>query len=287
LARATQGRLESRDPRAALRVDILGVGCDRVTAREALERILSFWDGTGAGDLSGTASPRGQAPPGAGTAEQGCFQVVTLNPEMIMAAQRDPALRDALNASALTVPDGIGVVWASRLLGDPLPERVAGIDLAEAALEAAAREGRTAFFLGAEPGVAEAAAERLCRRIPGLRVTGVHHGYFSEAENEAVLSMIAERAPDLLLVGLGAPKQELWIHRHRDRLRARVAMGVGGALDVFAGRVRRAPRLWQKLGLEWAYRLVQQPRRFRRTLVLPRFAWAVLRRRLYRSIPGE
>src|SRR5690606_23752626 len=123
--------------------------------------------------------------------------------------------------------------------------------------------------------------------IPGLRVTGVHHGYFSEAENEAVLSMIAERAPDLLLVGLGAPKQELWIHRHRDRLRARVAMGAGGALDAYAGRVRRAPRLWQKLGLEWAYRLVQQPRRFRRTLVLPRFAWAVLRRRLYRSIPGE
>lgn len=262
------------------RVEILGIGVDVVTAKEAVERVASFWrEGAAEEREPGREREpdRGERRPVEGAPRpRAARQVVTLNPEMIMAAQESAELREALATSALVVPDGIGVVWASRVLGTPLPERVAGIDLAAALLEVAAREGRKVFFLGGKPGVAEEAAERLCRRCPGLRVAGVHHGYFTEAENDRVVEVIAGASPDLLLVGLGAPKQELWIRRHRDRLGAHVAIGVGGALDVFAGRVRRAPQGWQRLGLEWAYRLIQEPRRYRRMLALPRFAAAVL-----------
>ena len=131
-------------------------------------------------------------------------------------------------------------------------------------------------LLGGRPGVAAEAADRLIASYPGLRVSETLHGYFTEAESESIVQRIAKAAPDLLLVGLGAPKQEIWIHRNLDRLRVPVAMGVGGALDIFAGRVRRAPAVWQRLGLEWAYRLLQEPRRLGRMTALPRFAVAVL-----------
>jgi len=295
------------------RIEILGVGVDVVTADEAVRQLTSFWqeEGASAAVHAGRCEPSASAAheqsagrtcgrsardPGEQSVrdagEQSCaafktHQVVTLNPEMIMAAQHDGELRRALEESSLVVADGIGVVWASRVLRQPLPERIAGIDLAVAVLQVAAAQGRAVFFLGGEEGVAERAAERLCRRFPGLRVAGVHHGYFTEAENHRIVRMIAEKAPDLLLVGLGAPKQELWIYRNLGFLGARVAMGVGGALDVFAGRVKRAPVAWQKLGLEWAYRLIQQPWRFRRMLALPKFAAAVLRRRWLGQAAGN
>lgn len=241
------------------RVEILGVGVDVVTAEEAFRRITSFWkDRDGAGL---------------------CRQVVTLNPEMIMAAQRDPELRAVLEESALVVADGIGVVWASRVLGTPVPERIAGIDLASQLIAEAAHQGRSVALVGGQPGVADEAARRLREKHPALRVSAAFHGYFSEAEGESVVARVAEAAPDLLLVGLGAPKQELWIHRNLRRLNARVAMGVGGALDIFAGRARRAPVAWQRLGLEWAYRLLRQPWRAKRMMALPRFVFAVLRNR--------
>lgn len=234
------------------RVDVLGVGVDVVTAQEAVERLVELWE------------------------KGGSHQVVTLNPEMIMAARQDPRLKDVLRQSSLVVADGIGVVWASRVLGQALPERVAGVDLASAAIARAAAQGRTVALVGGKPGVAEEAAKRLQARHPSLRVTVTHHGYFTDAESDAVVAEIARQGVDLLLVGLGAPKQEFWIHQNLHRAGARVAMGVGGALDVFSGRVRRAPAAWQRLGLEWAYRLLQEPKRIRRMAALPRFVAAVL-----------
>lgn len=245
-------RPQAASPR---RVDILGVGVDVLTAREAVERLVQLWDAGGQ------------------------HQVVTLNPEMIMAARGDDRLREILRQSSLVVADGIGVVWASKLLGQPLPERVAGVDLASALIAKAAEQGRTIALLGGEPGVAQKAAQRLKGRHAALRVTGAYHGYFSEAEGDALIQEIARQRVDLLLVGLGAPKQEFWIHQNLHRTGARVAIGVGGALDVYSGKVRRAPAVWQRLGLEWAYRLIQEPRRVRRMMALPRFVAAVLRQK--------
>lgn len=260
----------ARDPQRP-RVDILGVGVDCLAAGEAVQRLTSWWEAGASGGNDG---------PGGWHDRQRCHQVVTLNPEMLMAARRDPELRRILAGSSLVVADGIGVVWASRLLGRPLPERIAGIDLVTAAIGRAAKDGRTLYLLGGEPGIAQKAAERLRQRFPGLRVIGTRHGYFSEAEEGEVIREISEAAPDLLLVGLGTPKQERWIHQHREQLGARVAVGVGGALDVFAGKVQRAPLVWQKLGLEWAYRLIQEPRRYRRMMALPRFVLQVLKEKL-------
>ena len=160
-----------------------------------------------------------------------------------------------------------------------MPERVPGVDLASLAIKAAALQGRTVVLLGGRPGVASEAAERLKARYPGVRVSGAFHGYFTEAESESLVLQIRKAAPDLLLVGLGAPKQEFWIRQNLDRLGVRVAMGVGGTLDIFAGRVKRAPAVWQRLGLEWAYRLLQEPRRAWRMTALPRFVAAVLWRK--------
>lgn len=240
----------------ANRVTILGVGVDVVTADEAYRRIRSLWQGRD---------------------DEPCHQIVTLNPEMIMAAQRHPELLGVFNDSTLAVADGIGVVWASRVLGRPVPERIPGIDLASRLIAAVARDGRSLALVGGRPGVALEAARRLQERHPGLRVSAAFHGYFSEAEGESIVAEVARAGPDLLLVGLGAPKQELWIHRNLRRLNARVAMGVGGALDVFAGKAKRAPVTWQRFGLEWAYRLLREPRRAKRMTALPKFAVAVLR----------
>ncbi|BCV25472.1 WecB/TagA/CpsF family glycosyltransferase [Gelria sp. Kuro-4] len=236
------------------RVWVLGVPLWPVGLREALALAARWLRESGAG-------PR---------------LIFTPNAEIIARAQQDPALKAALAAADLTVPDGIGVVWAARLLGTPVPERVPGIELLEAVLALAARESFTVYFLGGRPGVAEEAARRLKERWPTLPVAGTHHGYFSAAEEPAVLAEIQAAAPDILVAALGAPKQELWLTRHRRELPARLALGVGGSLDVFAGRVERAPQLFRGLGLEWLYRLLRQPRRLGRALLLPRFVLAVL-----------
>lgn len=240
------------------RVSILGVDIDPVTLDDACARIEQAIQRARADDA--------YVP----------MHVVTANPEIVMAARRYPAFADALRRAQLVLPDGIGVVMAARLMGTPVPERVPGIELTEALLGVAARRGFRVFFLGAAPGVAEAAAATVQRRHPGLRVVGTHHGYFSEEEEENVVSVVERAAPDMLFVALGAPKQELFIARHRDTWRVPVAIGVGGSLDVLAGRVGRAPRWVQSVGLEWLYRLLQQPRRLPRLFALPHFAVLVL-----------
>lgn len=203
-------------------------------------------------------------------------QVVTLNAEMLYRAQTDKTLKDLLNQADLVVPDGYGVVWAGRQLGCPLPERVTGIDLMQALARRAAREKWRVYLLGAAPGVANAAATNLELKYPGLCVVGTQHGYFGPDEVETVIRKIRAVYPDLLFVALGSPKQEFFIWAHRQELGALVAIGVGGSFDVLSGRLRRAPLFFQRLHLEWFYRFIQEPYRWRRLIVLPRFVLMVM-----------
>ncbi len=190
--------------------------------------------------------------------------VYTPNPIMLENAARDPALRAALTRADLNLPDGVGVVWAARLLGEQMNGRVTGVDTAKGVLALAAKKGYRVFFLGGRPGVAKEAARRLGTKLAGLTVCGVRDGYFSGSEERAVLGEIRRTAPDILFVCLGSPRQELWIDRHCDELTdVKLFMGLGGTLDVFAGRVKRAPLTIQKLGLEWLWRMALEPQRLR------------------------
>ncbi|SMB89575.1 N-acetylmannosaminyltransferase [Thermanaeromonas toyohensis ToBE] len=202
--------------------------------------------------------------------------VVTLNAEMAYRALHDPELKDIINRADLVTPDGAGVVWATRILGTPVPERVAGIDLVQALAWQAAEKGWRLFLYGGVPGVAEEAARKLKERHPGLNIIGTSHGYLSKEEERELLQHLKENRPHLLLVALGSPKQEYWIAQHLKELGVPVAIGVGGSLDVLAGRIRRAPRFMQGLGLEWLYRVLQEPKRVKRVLALPKFIIAVL-----------
>ena len=193
--------------------------------------------------------------------------VVTPNPEFLLAAEKDPEFRRVLNAADLVLPDGIGVVYSAKILGTPLKERVPGIEFAEAMLSDLNDMGGRLYLLGAKPGVAEEAGRRICARYPALVLCGTHDGYFKD--EQAILPEIAAAKPDLLFVCLGAPKQEKWMARWGQHTGAKLAIGLGGCLDVFAGNVRRAPEQWQKLGLEWAYRLKKEPKRIGRMAKLP------------------
>lgn len=200
--------------------------------------------------------------------------VVTLNPEICVRAEREPALAGALRAADLTVADGVGVVWAARRAGHRLPERVPGVELAARVLERGG-PGLRVFLLGARPGVAERAAERIHARW-GCEVVGVRHGYFDRREDaEEVCAEVRAAAPQLLLAGLGEG-QELFLHAHREALGTPVMIGVGGTLDVLAGEARRTPAWTRRLGLEWAWRVASDPSRWHRAPRLALFALRVL-----------
>ncbi|WP_324670408.1 WecB/TagA/CpsF family glycosyltransferase [Geochorda subterranea] len=254
-------------------VEVLGVGVHPVSLSEG-EAIAAAWLAERGDD---SAPVR---------------QVVTLNPEIVMQARCDPALAGIVRQADLVVPDGIGVVWAGRMLGHPMKGRVPGIELAERLLALCAARGLAVFLVGGRPegphgrSVAEEAARRLQMRpeMTGLVVAGVHHGYFApgSAEEAALLERLERTGPALLLVGMGSPRQEAFIARHRERLRGRVrvAVGVGGSLDVWAGRARRAPPLVRRLALEWLYRTALDVRRLGRLAALPGFVAAVLAERM-------
>jgi N-acetylglucosaminyldiphosphoundecaprenol N-acetyl-beta-D-mannosaminyltransferase len=214
-------------------------------------------------------------------------QVVTVNPEFIMTAQQNEEFRQVLNEAELSIPDGMGVILASRLFGRPFRERVAGVDVVERFAPIASQRGFRLFLLGAAPGVAELAAEVLKKNAPGLIIAGTYSGSPSPEEEEEICRRIAAASPHVLLVAYGAPNQDLWIARVRKRMKIPVCIGVGGTLDYISGVVTRAPRWIQAMGLEWLYRLVRQPTRWRRMLALPRFAmlialqWATARRGKY------
>ena len=206
----------------------------------------------------------------AGMIDEGGFHyVVTPNPELVDRARREEPFRQALNGADLVLPDGIGVVYAARLLGRRLKGRCPGIDFAGKLMEHIARTGLRLYLLGAKSGVAEAAAARLEIRYPGLTICGTHDGYFQE--DAPVVEDIRRAGADVVFVCLGAPKQEYWMVKNGPATGARLMAGLGGSLDVFAGVVERAPESWQRLGLEWLYRLTREPKRIGRMARLPLF----------------
>ena len=203
--------------------------------------------------------------------------VVTLGVEMVMEAQRNEAFRRAINGAALVTCDTIGLLLASRIRGGPLAERVTGVELVDAlAARSAASGDLRLYLLGGRGDTAQRAAEALRARYPGARIAGARNGYFSPDQSAAVAAEIRAGGANVLLAGLGSPKQELWLAEHLAATGCSVGIGIGGSLDVFAGNVARAPALVQRAGLEWAYRLAREPRRWRRQLALPRFALAAL-----------
>ena len=237
-----------------MRIDVLGVGFDSLTIEEAVTRAKALMT------------------------ERRAAYVVTPNPEIVMACRERLETMQAVNAADLVLPDGIGVIYGARILGTPLKTKLPGIDFIQALMADMAKEGKSVFLLGAKPGVAEAAAEKLKAQYPGLAVVGTQDGYFRD--DAPVVEAVNAARPDLLLVCLGAPKQELWMQRNQSLLNVGLMAGLGGSLDVFAGNVRRAPKAFQRLGLEWLYRLMKEPKRIGRMMKLPKFLFACIGKKL-------
>lgn len=210
------------------------------------------------------------------SAEPLLHHIVTLNAEILYKAQDDPRLMDIINRAALVTPDGSGIVLAARELCGREIERVTGIDLMQELCRRAPSCGWSVYLLGAAPGVAEAAAHNLQEQY-GVNVCGWHDGYFKPDGLAWVLGEINGKKPDILFVGLGAPKQEFWIDDNRDRLRVPLVIGVGGCFDVLSGNLKRAPLVFQRLGIEWLWRLIKEPWRIKRMMALPKFVLLVKR----------
>ena len=234
-------------------VKILGVAISKVTMKEATEKIREF------------------------VQSDSFHSIYTPNPEIVMLAKNDPEFHKILEGADLVVPDGIGVVIASKIVKSPLPERVAGYDLVQSTMKEAVKEGYKYYFFGSKPGISEAAAEKMRETYPGIQIVGTRNGYFKPEDEAEIIEEINASSANILLVALGAPKQEKWIEANKHLMpNVRVAIGVGGSLDVMSGNVKRAPKIFQKLGLEWFYRLLKEPTRFKRMLVLPDFLLKVI-----------
>ncbi|MCC6614401.1 MAG: WecB/TagA/CpsF family glycosyltransferase [Anaerolineae bacterium] len=240
----------------ANRLKMLGIPVDAITYAEWFE-LIDAW-------VHDTADTR-------------CRHVCTVNPEFIMIAQDDVNFRNILRRADLCIPDGVGLLWAARQQGTPLPERVTGSDGVPRIAQVAAERGWRIFLLGAAPGVADKAAEILRSRSPGVQIVGTYSGSPAPEEEDALVAMVNASGADILFVAYGAPEQDKWIARNLPRLKPRMAMGVGGSLDFIAGVLPRAPMWMQRAGLEWLYRLYLQPRRIGRMMRLPRFVMATLR----------
>ena len=237
-----------------MKKEVMGVLFDNVTMDEALERAKALL----AGDRAA--------------------YVVTPNAEIVYEAMHDTAMCQLVNGADLVLPDGAGVVLASKILKDPLKEKVAGVDFADHLLGVLAETGGSVYLLGSKPGVAELAAEKMLAKHPGLIIAGMADGYFKD--EGPVVEKINAVKPDVLFVCLGAPKQEKFMVAHREELQVKLMAGLGGSLDSFAGTVKRAPKWMIDLSLEWLYRLIKEPKRFKRMLRLPKFLWAVCLKRI-------
>jgi len=239
-----------------MRQDILGIGFDKLTPEQALKASLALIENKG----------------------KRCAYIVTPNPEIVYISDRDEKVKDAVNSADLVLADGIGIIYASKILGKQIKSRVTGIGLAGAMMPYMAQKGYKLFLLGAKPGVAQDAAERLREQYPGLLICGVQDGYFDD--DQIALEAISRVSPDVVFVCLGAPKQELFMQRNASKVEAGLMLGLGGVLDVFSGRLAKAPAIWSKLGFEWLYRLIRQPSRIKRALRLPAFLLMAVVRRL-------
>ena len=205
--------------------------------------------------------------------------IVTANAEIIYQASRDPQMKTLIQTADLITPDGAGVLWAAKYLGTPLPQRVTGIDLIHAICQTAQTTHWRIYLLGAAPGIAQKAAQNLTTLYPGCQIIGAQHGYYTPQQEPQILAQIQQAHPDIILVALGAPRQEQWIHTHQPTLQIPLAIGIGGSLDVISGNLKRAPKWMQKLSLEWLYRILIQPTRLKRATALPKFVLAVRRQR--------
>lgn len=237
-----------------MKIDVMGVRFDNVTMEEALKKAEQM------------------------LATEGADYVVTPNSEIVYEAMASKELEDLLNGASLVLPDGAGVVLGAKILGTPLKEKVAGVEFADGVLDLLAQKGGSVYLLGSKPGVAELAAEKMLAKHPGLTVAGLADGYFKE--EAPVIEKINAAHADVLFVCLGAPKQERFMETYRQDLNVRLMAGLGGSLDSFAGTVKRAPRWMINCSLEWLYRLIKEPRRFKRMLRLPKFLWAVVCKRM-------
>ncbi len=234
------------------KVNILGVKIDKVTIPEATDMICEMLK------------------------SEGNHTVFTPNSEILYMAYKDDKFKVLLNSADILTADGIGVVYASKILKNPISERAGGFDIACKVIERISNTGEKLFLFGGKPGVAELAKENLINKYPFLNIVGTRNGYFKPEETDEIVAEINKTGADLVFVCLGAPAQEKWIYNNKDRLNCHVMMGIGGSLDVFAGVVERAPEKWQKLGLEWLYRLKKEPKRFFRMMALPKFGFTVL-----------
>jgi N-acetylglucosaminyldiphosphoundecaprenol N-acetyl-beta-D-mannosaminyltransferase len=237
-------------------VDILGVPVDSITMPQALERVASF------------------------LAEDKVHSIFTPNAEIVMQAQRDNELKDILNSADMVVADGAGVVLASKILKRSVPCKVSGIDLTRELLRQYDEKEVSFFIFGSKPGVAEKAALNILSDHQGVKIAGYRDGYFKEEDVPSIIEKINSSGADILLVALGAPKQEKWIARHAGELKVKVCIGVGGSVDVMAGVVKMAPEFFRKAGLEWFYRLCREPWRAKRMMDLPRFMIHVILHRI-------
>jgi N-acetylglucosaminyldiphosphoundecaprenol N-acetyl-beta-D-mannosaminyltransferase len=214
------------------------------------------------------------------------LHLITANPEIVMASQSDEQLRTIIQEADVATPDGIGVVIASRWSGNRIPERVTGYDLLLQLLEKGNQLGWRFYLLGADEETSRKAAEIISNRYPNVLIVGRHHGFFTEMEEDGILADLQQTKPDILFVAMGAPYSDKWIYKHKGALASiKVAFGVGGSLDVIAGKAKRAPVVWQKLNLEWLYRLFSVPAgkgqksRWRRQSALPKFIYKTMIRR--------
>ncbi|MDR1735355.1 MAG: WecB/TagA/CpsF family glycosyltransferase [Oscillospiraceae bacterium] len=236
-----------------VKIDVLGVRFDAFTMESALDRAKAW-----------LCDPKPRF-------------AVTPNAEITFAAQKDASLRDTLNAADMVLADGVGVVKAAKRLGRPLPGRLPGVEFAQALLAVMEEKGKSLYLLGGKPGVARAAADRVKGTHPALRVSGVRDGYYED--ESAVTRHIRECAPDVIFVCLGAPKQEMWMGRNLENVGPALMLGLGGTVDILAGKTKRAPAIFRRLGLEWLYRVAFHPSRWARAMKLPRFMLAVRRQR--------
>jgi len=230
-------------------VELSGIKIDNVTMGEAIEKLDRF------------------------IIERSPHLIVTPNPEIIVNAQDDEELKNILNNAHLRLPDGISMIVVSRILNRPLKERVSGIDFLIKAVELSAKKGYRIYLLGGAPGVADAAAKALKIKYPELIIAGTHHGFF---EGEAIVADIRNSYSDILFAGLGMGRQEKWLAKNLNELNVPVSVGVGGSFDVISGIKQRAPAWVQALYIEWLYRLITEPNRWRRQLALPKFLWLTL-----------
>lgn len=240
------------------KIDVRGVAFDKVSMQTALDAAKTLIN------------------------SEGTDYIFTPNSEIVQMCIDDNAMYPIINSASLIIPDGIGVVYASKILGRPLIEKVGGFELSKRVLDYAAKDGKKVYLFGSSPArdgnpaVCDMAADKMRSLYQGIEICGTRNGYFSEQDTDSIINEINESGADILFVCLGAPKQEKWIYQNKDRISVPLIMGLGGSLDVYAGTVKYAPAVFRKLGLEWFYRLLKQPSRIGRMMSLPKFLFGTI-----------